>query len=443
MKKILLSVLTFFSCLCVCNARDKAIQTDVLVVGGGTAGTVAAIQAARSGASVVLVEASTQLGGTMTGGGVSFPGLFHAWEKQIISGVGWELVCQTVALDGGKLPDFSVPCGANHPAHQILLNAPVYSIVCERECLKCGVTLRYGEFPVEVKYARGKKCYRLRVVGRGTDTLIECKVLIDATGDASAAALGGCERMREDATQPGSLIFTLTGYDYAGLDFDLLQSALDKAKAEGVILPTDCYAPIRSLLKAQRGLAMSHVVGADRSNSVAATATDIAGRESLLRLLTFLRTLPGLENIRIGTMQMQTAVRETFRIVGRRCVSGEDYVDGVVYPDAVCYSYYPIDLHTAEGVEPRHLERGVVATVPFGAMLPRDAENMLVVGRAICSDRLANSALRVQATCMAGAQAAGLAAAMAVSRGCLVSELDIDSLRHELSSTGAIVPEIK
>ena len=82
-------------------------RTQVLVVGGGTAGTVAAIQAARAGARTVLIERGAQLGGTTTTGGVSFPGLFDAWGKQIIAGIGWELVRESVELDGGKFPDFS------------------------------------------------------------------------------------------------------------------------------------------------------------------------------------------------------------------------------------------------------------------------------------------------------------------------------------------------
>ena len=80
---------------------------DVLVVGGGTAGTIAAIQAARAGAKTLLVERGTQLGGTTTTGGVAFPGLFDAWGKQIIAGIGWELVKESVEMDGGQLPDFS------------------------------------------------------------------------------------------------------------------------------------------------------------------------------------------------------------------------------------------------------------------------------------------------------------------------------------------------
>ncbi|HIA67676.1 TPA: FAD-dependent oxidoreductase, partial [Candidatus Poribacteria bacterium] len=76
-------------------------NTDVLVIGGGTAGTIAAIQASRLGKRTALVESGSQLGGVTTTGGVSFPGLFHAWGQQIVAGIGWELVTKAVALDSG------------------------------------------------------------------------------------------------------------------------------------------------------------------------------------------------------------------------------------------------------------------------------------------------------------------------------------------------------
>src|SRR5688500_6385841 len=76
----------------------RSLSTDVLVVGGGTAGTIAAVQAGRLGVRTVLVESGSQLGGTTTTGGVDFPGLFHAWGRQVIAGIGWELVKETAAL---------------------------------------------------------------------------------------------------------------------------------------------------------------------------------------------------------------------------------------------------------------------------------------------------------------------------------------------------------
>jgi flavin-dependent dehydrogenase len=148
----------------------KAINTDILVVGGGTAGTIAAIQAARAGCSTVLVENGSQLGGTTTTGGVAFPGLFHAWGKQIIGGIGWELVTDTVRLNDDVLPDFTIPYGKNHPKHQIPLNGYLYALLAEEKCLEAGVQLRYYETPVAAKF-KGNN-WEVETIGKGIHTRI-------------------------------------------------------------------------------------------------------------------------------------------------------------------------------------------------------------------------------------------------------------------------------
>ena len=70
------------------------------------------------------------------------------------------------------------------------------------------------------------------------------------------------------------------------------------------------------------------------------------------------------------------------------------------------YSFYPIDLHDAKGVRPKHLKHGKVPTIPRGALIPKGSKNIMVAGRCVSSDRLANSAARVQASSMAMGQAA-------------------------------------
>jgi heterodisulfide reductase subunit A-like polyferredoxin len=69
--------------------KKQTLKTDILVIGGGTAGVIAAIQAGRAGIKTILVENGSQLGGTTTTGGVAYPGIFFAWGKQVISGIGW------------------------------------------------------------------------------------------------------------------------------------------------------------------------------------------------------------------------------------------------------------------------------------------------------------------------------------------------------------------
>src|SRR3546814_11391899 len=107
------------------------LTADVVVIGGGTAGTVAAIQAGRAGRKTILIESGSQLGGTTTVGGVSFPGIFFAWGKQVIGGIGWELVQEAVAMNDDTLPDFSIPHGRQHWRHQEIGRASCRERVCQ------------------------------------------------------------------------------------------------------------------------------------------------------------------------------------------------------------------------------------------------------------------------------------------------------------------------
>jgi hypothetical protein len=170
------------------------------------------------------------------------------------------------------------------------------------------------------------------------------------------------------------------------------------------------------------------------------TQANIAGRASLLRLLRFIRTLPGCEGVKVLKMQQETAVRETYRIFGEVQVTREDYESGRVFDDAVGYSFYPIDIHDRSGVKPKTLPPGVVPTIPLRALVPKGSRHLLVAGRSISSDRAANSALRVQASCMAMGQAVGAAAALAVKRQASPLEVPLGEIRMLLKEHGAILP---
>ena len=138
------------------------LDVDVLVVGGGSAGHVAAIQSGRMGAKTVLLERNSQLGGTTTTGGVCFPGLFHAWGKQVVGGIGWELVKKSVEIDGRELPDFRI-VHKSHVPHHVDINGQLYSLLAEEACLDAGVSLAYYQFPQKLeKLADG---WMVHVVG--------------------------------------------------------------------------------------------------------------------------------------------------------------------------------------------------------------------------------------------------------------------------------------
>ncbi|MHC5054790.1 MAG: FAD-dependent oxidoreductase [Planctomycetota bacterium] len=373
-------------------------EADVLVVGGGTAGTIAAIQSARAGAKTVLIERGSQLGGTTTTGGVSFPGLFDAWGRQIIAGIGWELVRRSVELDGGPLPDFSkVP--RRHSQNQVYVNQFVYALVAEEACVKAGVTIAYYESPQSV--AKTADGWTVESTGPGMRRRGKCRQIVDCTGGATVVGMLGLPRLRGDETQPGSLLYKLGGSHQVG------RAQLDRL----------------------------YVHGADSSTSATLTKANMDGRKALLKKL---RSQKG--KARLLHMQPETAYRESHRIEGETVITVDDYTSGRVFEDAVCYAFYPVDLHTRGGVRPRPLARGSVPTVPLGALVPKGSRNIIVAGRCVSSDRLANSGLRVQASCMAMGQAAGAAAALAAKRKTTPLEVPLEDIRRVLLRDAAIVP---
>lgn len=415
----------------------KKIETDILIIGGGTAGSVAAIQAGRTGHSVTIIECQSQLGGTITTAGVAYPGLFFAWGKQVISGVGWELVQSAVELNGDSLPNFSIPHGREHWNHQIRLNASLYALLIEEKCVEAGVNIRYYETPTSLVFKDGY--WFVETVGKGLRTEIKCKQIIDCSGNAIAASIAGYNLFKEKVTQPGTLMFTIGGYDFENLDLERIKVAYEMAIDRGELIRGEFRGDIIALLK-EKGDNVQHIAGADSTTSESHTEANIKARESLLKHLRFLRKQPGLGNIRIEEMRTEIGVRETYRIDGLYRISYEDYITGRNYPDSIAYSYYPVDFHNEDGVVPEQLTEGIVPTVPFRAMVPKGSKNFIVAGRCICSDQLANSGLRVQASCMAMGQAAGAAASLAIEKNITPASLVMNDLKKLIELHGGIVP---
>jgi hypothetical protein len=271
---------------------------------------------------------------------------------------------------------------------------------------------------------------------------VNARVLVDCTGDANLITLAGLEVERNDELQPATLVIRLDGYDPAALDIAAIQQEFNRAVEAGELLRSDAgwqHGDIGPLLR-WRGGNCIHVTGVDGSTSEGRTIAEIESRKVLLRLLRFLRRQPGLANLRVAACAAETGIRETVTIRGRRKIAVADYESGRLWDDAVCYSFYPIDVHTAEGLVYRVLPEGIRPTIPFGALLPEKGHNVIVAGRCIAGDKEANSAYRVQSTCMATGQAAGAAAAIAARSGTDVADVPLGELRSLLRTHGAIVP---
>ena len=211
---------------------------DIIVVGGGTAGVVAAIQSSRAGMRTLLVEKNGLPGGTMTAAGIAFPGLFFAWGHQIIAGIGWELVSEAAAESGLPLPDFSSPdASIRFWRYQVQLNPVVYSALCDEKLLGSGVDVLYHTMVAEVKPE--DDTVELRLCTLEGLRAVRARRVIDCTGDASVCALAGYEVIHPSECQPATMSCKLAGYDFNQLDQAGLCAAIDRAVAAGELRYTD------------------------------------------------------------------------------------------------------------------------------------------------------------------------------------------------------------
>jgi len=410
---------------------SQELKADVVVIGGGTAGVFAAISAARSGSKTILIEKNSMLGGTMTAAGVNFPGLFFAWGKQIIGGPCWESIERTVALGGAALPRISF-----HPEHhwyeQIKLNPFIYTTVLFQMCEEAGVHIICNAM---ISYAaEEQKEVRMIITGKEGMVAVNASVAIDATGDATLCRLAGFAMMKSPIQQPATLQNHISGYILEEKILTRVQDRFDPEKLPPHITPEDLI----DYLKHNK--INMHVASVDADTAEGRTQLEKNALYEMLKVVCFLREIEGLENLTVDTVALETGVRETNRIVGRHIVTEEEYINGYVYPDSVCYAFYPVDLHVEKGIEQRFHKENVVSKVPYRALIPQNSRRILCAGRCASSDTYANSALRVEAVCMAMGQVAGSAAAVMLKENADAADITYQGLCAALHSIGAIVP---
>lgn len=410
----------------------KNLESDVVVIGGGTAGVFAAISSAMCGAKTLLIEKNSMLGGTVTVANVNYPGLFFAWGKQIISGPCFEAIKRTAELGGAKIPVIQFK-PEHHWDEQIKLNRFIYTAVITQMCVESGVYLVLNSMISDIiEHENGVKILFTDKEGLCE---IRCKNVIDTSGDATAVALAGYNTVKSIKQQPATLQNTISGYN-KNKDY----TAYITKNMSNFDLPDYITAEkLQSYLKT--GEINYHILSVDAHTSYGKTQVEINALKLLLDIYKLFHTIPGLEDLRIDFIAEETGIRETVRIIGEETVTKDDYLAGRLYKDSVCYSFYPVDLHVDEGYINNFLAENVVPKIPFGALIPKDSKHIIAAGRCISSDVLANSAIRVQATCMATGQVAGCAVALACKNNILIRNIDYDLLCRQLEKIGAIIPK--
>ena len=414
----------------ICNVERK-YESDVIVIGGGTSGVFAAIAAARCGADVLLIEKNSILGGTITVSNVNFPGLFFAWGKQIISGPCWEAVLRTVNQGGAKIPEISFK-PERHWYEQIRVNRFVYSTVLFDMCRENNIRVLTNSMLSMI--SEDENGVNGIITDKSGMAAFSAKTVIDATGDANAVSILGYPLQKSDCLQPATLNNHISGYD---------KNLVDEAELYEAYLKTDLpdhvdFNETRKYLKINK--IDMHIPCSNAETSEGRYQLESDARAAIGKIYSMYKKVKGLENIVIDFVAEETGVRETCRIIGEDTITSEDYLNGKIYEDAICFAFYPIDLHILKGIKQNFLKENTVPTIPYGALIPKSSHHILAVGRCISSDRDANSAIRVQAVCMATGQAAGCAAALCSKHNIEPREVEYNELVECLSNIGAIVP---
>ena len=415
---------------------------DVVVVGGGSAGFCAAVAAGRQGKSVALIEDMGALGGIMTTGGNPQIGIFYAYYKQAIAGIGWELCKNLEAMGFADIPDFSVvdTRKGSEPSN-VKVCVPMAEAEMNRMCIEAGVKLFFHSKVVDAIVENGT-VKNIIVAEKGGLRGISADVFIDCSGDGDLCALAGAEYEKSDVLQPGTLGFNFICHNVAELDRDEIQAKFKEKWDKGEILHGDhwpaYHAHIMGFFKA--GGCNSNHIAMDSTTAEGMTKAEIEGREKMARMLKYAK-----ENADITAYSTSAFVapRESRRIVCDMKMSVDDFLTGRLYPDSICYGYYNIDLHSYKKNEAFErpsgkLPEGVVPNVTYRALCVKGFDNLLVAGRCASADRETMSALRVKSSCMAMGEVVGTAASLC--EGGKVRSVDMELLKKTLTDNGAIVP---
>ena len=418
---------------------------DVVVVGGGFAGVGAAIAAAREGKKVRLIEKYNALGGAAVYDLVNPFMRYWAWkddnrkEKIMLSaGIFAEIVDKIAEMGGFRDP------GRTH------FNDEYLKVILNRMALDAGVELLYQTSVVGVKM-NGKKIEAVTVSNVSGTYDIYADQFIDATGDANLAYLAGFPykvgRESDGLCQPMTLCFRVANVDLTGTDYVSLKTEMNtlyKAlKEEGKISnPREDILMFRTTVDDIMHFNTTRVVKHDPTNAEDVTKAEIIAREQIFELYNLLRDrIPAFKNAVLISSGIQIGVRESRMIVGEHTLNKDEMLAYTKFEDGIAACNYDIDIHSPDGAGTSHFyfPAGTYYTIPYGCLVPKESENLLVAGRCISTTHEAQASIRIMPTVCTIGEAAGVAAAIACSDKVGVKQVDIKKLRDTLRNKGAIV----
>lgn len=414
--------------------KDVNTMYDVIVCGSGSAGFCAAVQAARTGMKTAVIERNGMSGGIMTVYGNNDVAQFYAHHKQVIRGIGWEFILRLNEKGYAPIPDMSVK--APHWHYGIRVNIPAAAHMMDLMLMEAGVDIYYSQPVVDVE-VDGSIVQSVIISTKAGLKRLRSKMFIDCSGDGDLCAWAGADYECGDTLQPGTVRYF---FNVNNIDDDTAVSINTEMKNNKILKKSDTMNSSIEHLIRTNGNNSNHISGYNGADSESKTMANIEGRAVAFRIM---ESMGEHKNL-ISNIAHETAMRETRRIICDHYITCDEYVNAYDYEDSICYSFYPIDLHRddMESIYQIFLTDGQVPKIPLSALIVKNFDNLYVAGRCASGDRLANSAYRVKASCMAMGQAAAAAAAVAISennataRGC-----DINNIKQILSKNDAIVPQ--
>ena len=442
---------------------------DVVIAGGGVSGSVAAIAAGRLGVSVLVIEQTGYLGGTLTGCGVGPMMTFHAGEKQIIKGIMQEIVEELVkrGYSAGHVKDTT-----QYISYLTPFSSEGLKLVLDDMVTGAGCEVLFHTF-IGGTETKGGKITDLCCCNKDGINTVHGKVFVDATSDGDVAAFSGARmtkgRVEDGAAQPMTMNMKYCSVDtdclksflYGHLDefprlkdhLALIQSAtplalagfdrvFQQAKENGEIsIPREDILFFETSQKNEYIINTTRILDHDSTNAASLSDAEMVGRRQCAELDAFLRkNVPGFRNAVLEFTGPSVGVRGSRQLVGRYTLTADDIISCKTFDSIIAHSAYPIDIHNpkGEGTETTFMsEIGTYYSIPYEIMVCDDFSNLLVTGRCVSASFEAQAAIRTTPTVGALGHACGIAAAMAAQGDSDTRNVSIKMIQDKLKQQGA------
>lgn len=393
---------------------------DVCVVGGGAAGVAAAIAAARSGLSVLLVERYGFCGGaTVAGLSGTICGLYSSEAKpeQIVFGFAGEF-CDALRERGGVAQP--VPFGRTRLLPH---DSFVWKETADALLADAGVeVLFHTNFARAYAHDDGR-IHTLLFRAMEGFAAVQPGAVVDASGDAEVVASAGMPVTFGDngTVQTPTMVFRTGGVDmpvFLKLDPAEINTMTAIAHASGRYHLPRHHVYLFPMPLGQEVLCnMTRITYPDGSvpsgvSSAGISFAEREGRRQARSYATFLKErVPGFENSYLVETGAQVGIRQTRSIAAKIRLTNGDVMEGRKHRGAATFSAWPIECHSPGGLAISYLDADTY-DIPFETLIPAGSVNLLAAGRCLCAEHEALASARVTAQCFGMGYAAGAAAAL-------------------------------